>query len=182
MWVYIRLVCPHQFIFQNLGRSVVVQLLSHIWLFETPWTTAHQASCPSPSPRDCSNSCPSSWWCHPIISSSIVSFSSCLQSFLASGSFSVSQFFASGGQSTGALASVLPIQDWFSFRIDWFDILAVQSTDISTFIDVNKQHQSQKKKKLTWSLKIILIFITLPVDLDNLRKRTESIPRQRGCY
>ena len=73
--------------------------------------------CPSPTPRACSNSCPLSQWCHPIISSSVVLFSSCLQSFPASGSFPISQFFTSGGQSIGASASalVLPmnIQDWF---------------------------------------------------------------------
>ena len=71
--------------------------------------------CPSPTPWACSNICPSSWWCHPTISSSVVPFSSCLQSFPASGSFLMSQFFASGGQSIGASASVLPmnIQDWF---------------------------------------------------------------------
>ena len=73
--------------------------------------------CPSPAPRAYSNSCPSSQWCHRNISSSVVPFSSCLQSFPASGSFPVSQFFASGGQSIGvsASASVLPvnIQDWF---------------------------------------------------------------------
>ena len=73
--------------------------------------------CPSPSLRTCSNSCPLSWWCYPSIFSSILSFSSCFQSFPASGSFPVSQFFASGGQSIGASAStsVLPmsIQDWF---------------------------------------------------------------------
>ena len=57
-------------------------------------------SCPSPTPGACSNSCPSSWWCHPTISSSVVPFSSCLQSFLASGSFSVSHFFTSGGPIT----------------------------------------------------------------------------------
>ena len=67
--------------------------------------------CPSPTPRACSNSCPLSQWCYPTISSSVVPFSSCLQSFPASGAFLVSQFFASGGQSTGtsASASVLPI-------------------------------------------------------------------------
>ena len=74
-------------------------------------------ACPSPTPGACSNSCPSSWWYHPTISSSVVPFSSCLQSFPASGSFPMSQFFASGGQSIGgsASASVLPmnIQDWF---------------------------------------------------------------------
>ena len=71
---------------------------------------------PSPSPGACSSSCPLSRWCHPIISSSVVPFS-CLQSFPASGSFSMSQLFESGGQSIGASASasVLPmnIQDWF---------------------------------------------------------------------
>ena len=67
--------------------------------------------CPSPSPRACSNSCPLSQWCHPTISSSVTPFSSCLQSFLASGSFPKSQLFASGGQSIGAAASasVLPM-------------------------------------------------------------------------
>ena len=73
--------------------------------------------CPSPTPAVCSNSCPSSRWCHPIISSSVIPFSSCPQSFPAAGSFPLSQFFASGDQSIGAsaTASVLPmnIQDWF---------------------------------------------------------------------
>ena len=61
--------------------------------------------CPSPIPRVYSNSCPSSWWCHPAISSSVVPFSSCPQSLPASGSFPMSQFFTSGGQSIGASAS-----------------------------------------------------------------------------
>ena len=78
----------------------------HAWLF-----------CPSPTPRICSNSCPQSQWCHPTISSSNVLFSCCLQSFPQTGSFPMSQFFASGRQSIGASASasVLPmnIQDWF---------------------------------------------------------------------
>ena len=73
--------------------------------------------CPSPTPGAYSNSCPSSQWCHPTISSSVISFSSPLQSFPASGSFPRSQFFASGGQRIGvsASASLLPIniQDWF---------------------------------------------------------------------
>ena len=67
----------------------------------TPWTAAHQASCPSPTPRADSNSCPWSRWCHPIISSSVVPYS-CLQSSPASGSLLMSQFFTSGGQSIGA--------------------------------------------------------------------------------
>ena len=80
---------------------VVVQSLSQVRLFVTPWTVACQASHPSPSAGACSNSCPSSWWCHPTISSSVVPFSR-LQSFPASGSFPMSQFFALGGQSIGA--------------------------------------------------------------------------------
>ena len=71
--------------------------------------------CPSLSPWVCSNSCPLSWWCHPTILSSVAPFSSCPQSFLASGSFPRSWLFISGGQSIGASASVLPmnIQGWF---------------------------------------------------------------------
>ena len=84
---------------------------------------------PSPTPGIYSNSCLSSWWCHPTISSSIAPFSSCLQSFLASGSFPVSQFFASGSQSIGvsASASVLPmnIHDWFSLVLTgWISLLS----------------------------------------------------------
>ena len=103
-------------------KSCVAELLSHLQLFAIPWTAS--------SPGVCSNSCPSSRWCHPTISSSVVPFSSCPQSFPASGSFPMSQLFASGGQSTGASpsASVLPtnIQDCTSFRIGWLDLLAVQ--------------------------------------------------------
>ena len=77
----------------------------------------NRTPCPSPAPKACSNSCSSHWWCHPTISSSVVSFSSCLQSLPASGSFQISQFFTSGDQSIGdsASPSVFPmnIQDWF---------------------------------------------------------------------
>ena len=94
-----------------------VQLLSPVHLFVTPWTAALQASCPSPTPRVYSNSCPLSQWCHPTISLSVIPFSSRLQSLPASGSFQMSPLFTSGGQSIGvpASASVLPmnIQDWF---------------------------------------------------------------------
>ena len=85
--------------------------------------------CPSPTPGAYSNSCPSSRWCHPIISSSVVPFSSRLQSSPASGSFPMSRFFTSGGQSIGvsASASVLPmnIQDWFPLR--WAGWISLQS-------------------------------------------------------
>ena len=74
--------------------------------------------CPSPTSRACSNLSLSSWWCHPIILSSVIPFSSCLQSFPASGSFPMSQFYASGGQSMGvsASASVLPIFEHHSSK------------------------------------------------------------------
>ena len=99
--------------------SSVVQLCPHsLW----PHRLQHaRPPCPSPTPGACSNTCPLSQWCHPTISSSVVPFSSHLQSFLASGSFPMSQLFTSGGQSTGvsASASVSPmnirlnVQDWF---------------------------------------------------------------------
>ena len=88
--------------------------------------------CPSPVPRVYPNSCPSSRWYHPAISSSVVPFSSCPQSLPASGSFPMSQLFTSGGQSieVSASASVLPmyIQDWFPLELTGLDLLAVQRT------------------------------------------------------
>ena len=89
--------------------------------------------CPSPTPRVHSNSCPSSRWCHPAISSSVVPFSSCLQSLPASESFPMSQIFAWGGQSIGVLAStsVLPMntQDWFP--LGWTGWISLQSKELS---------------------------------------------------
>ena len=85
--------------------------------------------CSSPSPEACSNSCPSSWWCHPTISSSVVPFSSSLLSFPVAGCFPMSRFFASAGQSTGVSvsASVLPMntQDWFP--LGWTSRISLQS-------------------------------------------------------
>ena len=88
-------------------------------------------SCPSPTPRVYSNSCPLSWWCHSSISSSVVPFSSCLQSFPALGSFQMSQFFASYGQSIGVSASVLPMntQDWSP--LGWTGWISLQSKGLS---------------------------------------------------
>ena len=105
-------------------------------LFSSLWPHGLQHTrppCPSPTPRVYSNSCPLSWWCHPTISSSVIPFSSCPQSFPASGAFQMSQFFASGGQSIGvsASASVLPmnIQDWFP--LGWTDWISLQSKGLS---------------------------------------------------
>ena len=111
----------------QFSRSVVSNSLR-------PHESQHtRPPCPSPTPRVYSNSCPSSWWCHPAISSSVVPFSSCPQSFLASGSFQMSQFFASGGQSIGvsASASVRPmnIQDWFP--LGWTGWIFLQSKGLS---------------------------------------------------
>ena len=93
-----------------------VQLLSCDRLFETPWTASCQDSLSIINSQSLLKPCPLSQWCHQIISSSVVPFSSCLQSFPESGSFQMSQLFKSGGQSTGvsALTSVLlmNIQDW----------------------------------------------------------------------
>ena len=89
-------------------------------LTQQPHRLQHaRLSCPLLFPRICSNSCPLSWWCHSTISSSVTPFSSCLQSFPASGPFPMNRLFALGGQSIGALASVLPmnIQGWFSLEL-----------------------------------------------------------------
>ena len=115
-------------------------MLSHVQLFATPWTAARQASCPSPTPRVYPNSCPLSQWSIPTISSSVIPFSSCLRSFLTSGSFQMSQLFTSGGQNIGVSAStsVLPVNTQ-DFRMDWLDLLAVQRT-----LDSLLQHHSSK--------------------------------------
>ena len=88
--------------------------------------------CPSPTPRAYTNSCPSSQWCHPTISSSVIPFSSCFQSFLASGSFQMSQLFASGGQSIKSFSfNISPSNEHaglISFGMDWLALLAVQGT------------------------------------------------------
>ena len=90
-------------------------------------------SCPSPTPRACSNACPSSQWCHPTISSSVIPFSSYLYSFPASGFSHMSPFFASGGQSieVSTSASVLPmnIQDWFP--LGWTGLISLLSKGLS---------------------------------------------------
>ena len=102
-----------------------------------PYRLQHaRLPCSSPAPRAYSNSCPSSQWCHPTISSSVIPFSSHLQSFPASGSFPTSRFFISGGQSIGASASasVLPmnIQDWFP--LGWIGWISLQSKDVKSLL------------------------------------------------
>ena len=109
--------------------------------------------CPSPSPGACSNSCPSSQWCHPTILSSVIPFSSCLQSFPA-GSFLKSPLFTSGGQSiwASASASVLPmnIQDWFTLGLT--SLVSLQSKGLSkVFSDTTVQkHQFFSAQTYLW--------------------------------
>ena len=93
--------------------------------------------CPSPTPGVYPNSCPLRWWCHPTISSSVVPFSSRLQCFPASGSFPVNQLFTSGGESSGASASVLPmnIQDWFP--LGWTSWISQESSPTPQFKSSN---------------------------------------------
>ena len=111
--------------------------------------------CPSPTPRVYSNSCPLSWWCHPTISSSVTPFSSCLQSFSASGYFPMSQFFTSGGQSIGvsALASVLPmnIQDWFPLGLT--GLISLLSKGLSKIFSNTtiQKHQFFSSQPSLWS-------------------------------
>ena len=114
----------------NIRPTHSVQFSDSLW----PHGLQHaRPSCPSLITGTYSNSCPSGLWCHPTISSSVVPFSSHLQSFPASGSFPMSQFFASGGQGIGvsASASVLPmnIQDWFP--IGWTGWISLHSKGLS---------------------------------------------------
>ena len=134
--------------FQSMNKVYLfssVQLISPFQLWDPHGLQHSRPPCPSPTPRVSSNSCPLSRWCHPTISSSVIPFSSCLQSFPASGSFPVSQLFASGGQNFGvsSSASVLPmtIQDWFP--LGWTDWISFQSKELSrTFSNTTVQkHQ-----------------------------------------
>ena len=100
-----------------------IQSPNHVWLFATPSIPAHQSftnPCPSPSPGVCPSLCPFNQWCYPIISSSVTLFS-CFQSFPASGSFPISQFFKSGSKSIEASVSpsvfLMSIQGWFPARL-----------------------------------------------------------------
>ena len=101
--------------------------------------------CPSPTPRVYPNSCPLSWWCLPTISSSVLPFSSCLQSFPASGSFQMSQFFASGGQSIGVSASTSDLlkntQDWSP--LEWTGWISLKSNGLSRVFSNNAVQKHQ---------------------------------------
>ena len=132
-----------------IGSSFIYLIqFSHSVMTDSLWPHELQHArppCPLPTPRAYTNLCPLSGWCHPTISSSVVPFSSHLQTFPASGSFPMSHFFASGGQRIGlsASTSVLPvnIQDWFP--LGWTGCISVQSKGLSrVFSDTTVQkHQ-----------------------------------------
>ena len=117
-------------------------------------------SCPSPTPGACSNSCPLSWWCHQPISSSVIPYSSCLHSFPASGSFPMSQFFASRAQSIGSFSfNIGPSNEYsglISLSMDWLDFLAVQGTLKSLL-----QHHTSKASIL-WHSAFFMVQLSHP--------------------
>ena len=146
IWLYM-CVGVHQIRSDQISCSVMSDCLR-------PHESQHARSpCPSPTPRVHSDSCPSSQWCHPAISSSVIPFSSRLQSFPASGSFPRRQFFALGGQSirVSASASVLPMNIQ-----DWLDLLAVQGTLKSLL-----QHYSSKASIL-WCSSFFIVQLSHP--------------------
>ena len=135
-----------------LVNNILVQFSLSV-VFNSLWPHEPQHTrppCPSPTPRVYPNSCPLSWWCHPTISSSVVSLSSCLQSFPVSRSFQMSQFFTSGGPEYWSFSfNISPsneLSELISFRMDWLDLLAVQGTLNSLL-----QYHSTKKSILQCS-------------------------------
>ena len=115
--------------------------------------------CTSPTPRAYSNSCPSSWWCHPTISSSVIPFSSCSQSFPASGSFPMSQLFASGGQSIGvsASASVLPMNTQDGSPLVWTGLIFLQSKELARVFNTTVQkHQFFTKEYIYLNMSVYI--------------------------
>ena len=140
------------------GRNQHNRLFSHSVVSNSlrPHRLQHaKLPCPSWALKACSNSCPSSQWCHPTILSSVVPFSSCLQSFPASGSFPMSRLLASGGQSIKGLASasVLPvnIQDWFPLGLNaLFSLLSKWLSRVFSSTTVRK-HQFFGAQPSLWS-------------------------------
>ena len=119
-------------LFKDSDINMGLQFLSCVWLFAIPWNASCQASLSITNSRSLLKLMSieyGHWWCHPTISSSVIPFSSCLQSFPALGSFQMSQFFASGSQSTGFSAPALVLSMNFRtdfLRMDCLDLLAVQ--------------------------------------------------------
>ena len=132
-----------------------VQLLSCVWLFATHGLQHARPPCPSPTPGACWNSWPLSWWCHPTISSSAVPFSSCLQSFPASGSFPMESVLHIRWPMFWSFNfSISPSNEHsglISFRIDWFDLLAVQGLSRVFSNTTVQKHQFFSAQLSPWS-------------------------------
>ena len=187
--------CFREFGLPTLGSHLLIILrillfksLIYVWLFVTPLIAAHISllhytslypgvwypPCPLLSPGVCSNSCPLSWWCNPTISSSVIPFSSHLQSFPASGSFPMSQLFESLGQSIGVSAStsfltIMTIQDWFP--LGWTGWNSLQSKGLSRVFSNTTQFKSVNSLCIQWNItqpqkwnKVILSYTDGPRD------------------
>ena len=140
------------------SKTISSVQVSHSVVYDSLWPHELQHArppCPSPTPRIHPNPCPLSQWCHPTISSSVIPFSSCLQSFPASGSFPMSQFFTSGGQSIGVSASALVfpvnVQDWS--RLGWTGWISWQSRGLSRVLSNTtvQKHQFFCAQLSLWS-------------------------------
>ena len=144
--MHLRILLEFQF-----SRSVVSSSLQLHGLQHT------RLPCPSLSPGACSDSCPLSQWCHPTISSSVVPFSSCPQSFPASGSFPMSRLFTSGGQSIGTSASELPmsIQGWFPLELTGLISLPSQGRSRVFSSTTIQKHQFFGTLPSLWSSSLI---------------------------
>ena len=146
-WLTLYVMCSI-YLYLCTNKNVISVQFSHSVMSDSLWPHGLQHTrlpCPSPTPGAYSDSWPLSWWWHPTISSSVAPFSSCLQSFPASGSFQMSQFFTSGGQSIGASASasILPmnIQDWFP--LGWTGWISLQSKGPSRVFSNNTVQKHQ---------------------------------------
>ena len=157
--------CLLKWVFQFSCSVVSVSLQPHEPQHSRP-------PCPSPTPGVYPNSCPLSQWCHLTISSSVIPFSSCLQSFPTSGSFQISQLFAWGGQNTGvsALTSVLPMNPQDQFPLGWTGWISLQSKGLSSLL----QHHSLKASILQCSA-LFIVQLSHPYMTTG---KTIALPRQ----
>ena len=145
---------------EKILTATLLLLFSHSVMSDSLWPHGLQHArlpCPSLSPRIGSNSCPLSQWCHPTISSSVVPFSSCLQSFPASGSFPMSQFFESSGQSIGVSASA-SVPQWI-FRVDLLEDLLVWLFAVQETL---KSLQHNLKASILWHSAFFMIQLSPP--------------------
>ena len=135
----------------------------YVQLFVTHRLKHARLPCPSPTPGACSSSCSSSWWCHPTILSSVVPFSSCLQSFLASGPFPEGQFFASGGRSFGASASTSVLQNEYSglISLGLIGLISLQSKGLSRVFNNHSSKSSVLRCSTFFMVQLLHPYMTI---------------------